>query len=55
MQRINCLRCQYYFVTWNPNNPHGCKRYGFKSQQIPSIVVFNSSGTPCQFFTLKTS
>jgi len=53
MQRINCRRCIHYFVTWQKNQPHGCRQYGFKSAQIPSMVVLNSSGVPCQFFQLK--
>lgn len=53
MKRINCRRCEFYFVTWEKNKPHGCKAYGFKSQQIPSIVVFQSSGTDCSLFKEK--
>jgi len=53
MKRINCRRCEFYFVTWEAAKPHGCKAYGFKSPQIPSIVVFKSSGTECSMFKLK--
>ena len=53
MKRINCRRCEFYFVTWEKNKPHGCKAYGFKSQQIPSLVVFQSSGTDCSLFKQK--
>jgi len=53
MIRINCKKCIYYFVTWKPDNPHGCKAYGFKSKQIPSLVVKASTGQPCQSYTLK--
>jgi hypothetical protein len=53
MQRINCLRCAYYFVTWEEGRPHGCRAYGFKSPQIPSQVVRRTSGSDCQFFTPK--
>ena len=53
MKRINCRKCKYYFVTWQKDKPHGCKAYGFKSQQIPSMVVFQSSGTKCSLFTQK--
>jgi len=54
MKRINCRVCQYYFVTWQAGQPHGCKAYGFKSPQIPSMVVFQSSGSECSMFTPKT-
>ena len=53
MERINCRRCGYYFVTWNNAQPHGCRAYGFKSLQIPSVVVKQSSGQECTFFTPK--
>ncbi|MDF1881714.1 uracil-DNA glycosylase [Sulfurimonas sp. MAG313] len=55
MIRINCKKCLYYFVTWNPENPHGCKAYGFKSKQIPSLVVKSSTGKACQSYTLKNT
>ncbi|RUM64552.1 MAG: uracil-DNA glycosylase [Sulfurimonas sp.] len=53
MKRINCRRCQYYFVTWEPKRPHGCNSYGFKSHIIPSMVVFQSSGIACNLFLEK--
>ena len=55
MKRINCRHCEYYFVTWEPLKPHGCRSYGFKSAQIPSLVVFQSSGTPCSLFRQKAA
>lgn len=54
-QRIICQKCKFYFVTWQPAKPHGCKAYGFKSKLLPSIVVKNSSGFSCSFFQLKNS
>ena len=51
--RIICQKCIYYFVTWETNQPHGCKSYGFKSKYLPSIVVKNSSGHACNFFVEK--
>ena len=53
MKRINCRRCEYYFVTWKPQHPHGCKAYGFKSPIIPSLTVFQSSGSECGMFKEK--
>ncbi|MCW8837729.1 MAG: uracil-DNA glycosylase [Thiovulaceae bacterium] len=53
MKRINCRRCIHYFVTWQAGKPHGCRAYGFKSGQIPSIVVFQSSGSDCIQFVQK--
>ncbi|WP_457749906.1 uracil-DNA glycosylase [Sulfurimonas sp.] len=53
MKRINCRKCEFYYVTWEASKPHGCKAYGFKSAQIPSMVVFNSSGVECSLFKAK--
>jgi len=48
--RINCRECQYFFVTWQVSAPYGCKAHGFKSAQLPSMVVFSSSGQHCLLF-----
>ncbi len=52
-RRIVCQKCLHYFVTWEPQRPHGCKVYGFKSKTVPSLVVKRSSGQDCNFFVLK--
>ncbi len=52
-QRVNCRRCIYYYVTWEANQPHGCKAYGFKAKQIPSMVVKRESGMDCAMFQEK--
>lgn len=54
MQRIICQRCRHYFVTWEKGQPHGCRAYGFKSKQIPSVVVKQSSGHDCSYYSPKT-
>lgn len=53
MERIQCQKCIYYFVTWQNGRGHGCKAYGFKSPTLPSIVVKNSSGHDCSFYQKK--
>jgi hypothetical protein len=40
-------------VTWDPQQPRGCRAYGFKSNDLPSDVVFASSGAACQLFERK--
>lgn len=44
---IDCHRCVHYYVTWQKSHPHGCKAMGFKSSQMPSLVVLRNSGTRC--------
>ena len=51
--RVNCYRCRFYYVTWEEARPNGCRALGFKSRQLPSIVVFRSSGEPCHYFKEK--
>ncbi|NSL50880.1 uracil-DNA glycosylase [Calidifontibacillus erzurumensis] len=52
-ERINCLRCQYFYTTWDQRFPRGCKAFGFKTQQIPADYVFRISGQPCMKFVEK--
>jgi hypothetical protein len=33
--------------------PYGCKSFGFKTRQLPSVVVYQSSGKSCQGFEEK--
>jgi len=53
MVKINCVKCEHYYVTWEPKAPHGCRAYGFKGMQIPSRVVKANSGKDCIMFTEK--
>lgn len=52
-QRINCLKCKHFFVTWNPQSSKGCKAYGFESNQIPSVVVALETKKECLLFQQK--
>ncbi|MBU3190096.1 uracil-DNA glycosylase [Clostridium bowmanii] len=52
-EKINCYKCQYYYITWDAAFPKGCKFYGFKSMNLPSILVKQSSGLSCIKFTPK--
>ncbi|KAB2952312.1 uracil-DNA glycosylase [Heliorestis acidaminivorans] len=52
-QRINCLRCEHFYITWEPKFPRGCKLLNFKTRSMPSLVVFQSCGHPCDGFREK--
>ena len=52
-ERVNCRNCKYYYITWDANMPHGCKAFGFKTRQIPSVGVYQSSGQDYQGFEEK--
>lgn len=53
-KKIQCYKCKYYYITWDIRFPYGCKLYGVKSKQIPSIVIFKSIGTSCCEFIEKS-
>lgn len=52
-KRPNCRKCIYFFITHNPAQPYGCRGLGFKSTQLPSTLVFATSGIECQTFKEK--
>lgn len=54
-QRPDCLHCKHYVVTWESDQPRGCRAYEFKTAEMPSDVVQASSGEPCQLFEAKKS
>ncbi|MDR0620939.1 MAG: uracil-DNA glycosylase [Deltaproteobacteria bacterium] len=51
----NCHNCRHYFVTWEPQTPHGCRALGFKSLYLPHVQVHRTSGQPCQLYSPKKS
>lgn len=53
VERVNCRKCKYYYITWEAAMPYGCKVFGFKSRQLPSIVVHQSSGSSCKGYEEK--
>jgi len=52
--RRNCFKCKFFYVTWDPKHPNGCKAMGFKTKRLPSVIVFQSSGNPCQVYKEKS-
>jgi hypothetical protein len=46
-----CRFCRHYFITWEPQTPHGCRALGFKSRGVPSHEVRRTSGEACKFFS----
>ncbi len=49
-ERVNCFKCEYFYITWDKKFPRGCKAMGFKSKDMPFLVVSKSSGMVCQCF-----
>ena len=42
-----CFRCRNFFLTYRFPLSYGCRAYGFVSQRLPSLVVFEASGGRC--------
>ncbi|MFS0878866.1 uracil-DNA glycosylase [Bacillus sp. 7586-K] len=51
--QIICLKCKYFYITWDKSFPNGCRAYGFKSATRPAVMVKQSSGTACLKFKPK--
>jgi hypothetical protein len=54
-KNIDCFTCRHFHITWDKDRPKGCRAMGFKSRQMPSSVVFESSGTECLRYEAKGS
>jgi hypothetical protein len=49
---IDCHTCIFYYVTWEPGFPHGCRGMGFKSRRYPIDEVRHiMKGKDCLLFT----
>ena len=54
-RQVLCGKCEFFFVTYNKFKPWGCSRFGFKSQALPSQVVFSTTGINCAYFKEKNA
>ena len=53
MARPDCFKCRYLIITHEKERPYACGGMGFKSRQLPSVVVRRDSGAHCRLFTPK--
>ncbi len=51
----NCKGCAHLAVSWDKAMPYACNKFGFKSKKSPWLVVIESSGQACQYYTKKTN
>lgn len=49
----SCIGCIYYYVTWDPKHPKGCKYFGIKSIKMPCQVVKETTQHYCNMYTKK--
>lgn len=45
--KINCFKCEFFFITWERERGRGCKAFKIKSKEMPSSMVYRASGTAC--------
>ena len=50
---MNCCKCKHFFVTWDKNFPRGCRLFGFKSRNLPSLTVQQATGKSCINFVAR--
>ena len=48
-----CQRCVHYWVTHQPQHPHGCRAFQLLSRRLPSIEVRATTGQDCAAFEPK--
>lgn len=48
-----CRNCRYFYITWDPGHPYGCKAMGFKSRNLPYMITRQVSGQECLSFVAK--
>lgn len=51
--QINCLKCKFFYITWDKHHPNGCRYFGFKGKAMPSQTVKNTSKEECKAFSMK--
>ena len=52
-KNVNCMKCKYFYITWDKTFPNGCKLFGFKGPRMPSFTVFEATGATCTNFLPK--
>ncbi len=52
-RKVRCKHCVHYYITHDINFPYGCRSLDFKSRKQPILVVVESSGQDCLYFTAK--
>ena len=52
-EKVDCFHCVHFYVTWEPRFPKACRLFGFKSANLPSVAVFESTGSVCMGYEPK--
>ncbi|MCL2087494.1 MAG: hypothetical protein FWH05_07900 [Oscillospiraceae bacterium] len=49
----DCFKCKHFYITWEQKSQKACRLFEFKSDRLPSVVVFKSTGKKCEGFEPK--
>ncbi|MDR2481202.1 MAG: hypothetical protein LBD07_02785 [Spirochaetaceae bacterium] len=49
----DCLKCDYFKVSWDNSFPRSCSIFEIKSKTMPSADVLSATGLHCPAFKLK--
>ncbi|NBT41328.1 MAG: hypothetical protein EBT20_12820 [Alphaproteobacteria bacterium] len=47
--RLDCRGCRHFMVTHQMAKPWACRRFGFRSKNIPAQVVYATTGMECAY------
>ncbi len=50
-----CNKCKFLYITHDKHRPWGCANFGFKSPNLPSTVVFSTTGMKCAYYSEKNT
>ena len=53
--RTTCFGCRHFVIRHDPHWPYSCEHFGLRAQQVPALLVLNTSGVECQAFEGRTS
>jgi hypothetical protein len=52
-KKVNCIKCKFYYATWNSQQPRGCRIFRFESSTMPCYIVKKETGKPCEAYRKK--
>lgn len=55
MVNPDCFKCLHFYITIDEKFPRGCKVFGIKGKNIPSVDVKRATGLSCPVFSSKHS
>lgn len=48
-----CRKCQHFCMSWDSTAPYSCRKFAFKSKEIPCFVISRETQEDCHYFEPK--